>query len=162
MSNIEDENISNLDKSLSYATFDDTGANVSRTSHVKKSSELSSPNVNLCSESMIKDLSSNGTNKIKGEINQICNHRKNLTDSIPEVKHQLEQQLTKIFKQQHSIDSSISIKSADVPDLEVFSAHPCYSQITNNLPFLLPSNPISPRSGAIQTSYEMLLNTFLF
>ena len=127
------------------------GAIVSRTSHVKKCRENSCTNLNLCSESPINDLSSDGTKN--GENSQVGNHHKNLIDSISRVKHE---NFTKIFKQQDSLDSSTSTKSSDVPDLEVLPVYiPCYSTIQNHLPFLLPSNQISPRSGAIQTIYKM-------
>ena len=68
LSNIEDENRSNMEKCLSYATFDETGAIVSRTLHEEKCSENSCPAEHLCSESLIKDLSLDGTKKINGEI----------------------------------------------------------------------------------------------
>ena len=57
LSNIEDENRSNMEKGLSYATFDETGAIVSRTLDEEKCSENSCPAEHLCSESLIKDLS---------------------------------------------------------------------------------------------------------
>ena len=115
-SNIEDENKSNMDKGLTYATFDETGAVVSRTSHVKKCNENFRPAENLRSESLIQDLSSDGTKKINGENSQLCNHHKNFIDSISKVKHKQDQNLTQIFKQQDSMD---------VPDLEFLtSSHP--------------------------------------